>query len=60
MCIRDRSSTERLKIIGADESEIETIKAVGGAIDATLLRRLEDRPIFSNSQTVVDLSLIHI
>lgn len=49
-----QSSTERLKIIGADESEIETIKAVGGAIDATLLRRLEDRPIFSNSQTVVD------
>ena len=49
-----QSAPARLRSIGADEHEIEAIKAVEGAIDATLVRRLEDRPVLSSSQAVVD------
>ena len=49
-----QSAPARLRRVGANDHMIEAIKAVEGAIDATLVRRLDDRPILSNSQAVVD------
>lgn len=49
-----QSAPARLRCIGASDQEIEAIKAVECALDATLVRRLDERPILSNSQAVVD------
>ena len=49
-----QSAPARLRRIGANEKEIEAIKAVECALDTTLMRRLDERPILSNSQAVVD------